>query len=60
MKKKQLKVASANTTKAPITFLDNLSYEATKGMIINAEKGKRNGGVAPYGYTLKEKKRKLP
>jgi len=37
-------------------FLDNLSYEATKGMIINAEKGKRNGGVAPYGYTLKEKK----
>ena len=37
-------------------FLDNLSFEATKGMIINAEKGKRNGGVAPYGYVLKEKR----
>jgi len=37
-------------------YLDNLSFEATKGMIINAEKGKRNGGVAPYGYCLKEKK----
>ncbi len=35
-------------------FLDNLSFEATKGMKINAEKGKRNGGVAPYGYVLKE------
>ena len=33
-------------------FLDNLSAEATKGMIINAEKGKRNGGAAPYGYKL--------
>ena len=33
-------------------FLDNLSAEATKGMIINAEKGKRNGGAALYGYKL--------
>ena len=37
-------------------FLDNLSFEATKGMIVNAEKGKRNGGMAPYGYYLKEEK----
>lgn len=35
-------------------FLDNLSFEATKGMIVNAEKGKRNGGVAPYGYKLEK------
>ena len=33
-------------------FLDNLSAGATKGMVINAEKGKRNGGAAPYGYKL--------
>jgi len=33
-------------------FLDNLSFEVTKGMIENAHKSKRNGGVAPYGYKL--------
>ncbi|MCM1404514.1 MAG: recombinase family protein [Prevotella sp.] len=33
-------------------FLDNLSSEVTKGMIINAEHGKRNGSVVPYGYKV--------
>jgi len=33
-------------------FLDNLSAEVTKGMVENAFKNMRNGGVAPYGYKL--------
>lgn len=33
-------------------FLDNLSSEVTKGMIINAEHSKRNGSIVPYGYKV--------
>ena len=35
-------------------YIDNLAAETTKGMVVNARNGKRNGGNVPYGYTLEK------